>query len=123
MVSIKRVYKLLFFIYICYIQGWKWAVPHRKMRITFEVIANHFGKVIRNIANHFKVICESLFAKRPFLDDLSITFLVLITKFPPFYMNFMYTLRYCESLCQCVSQNAIHSSFLKSSSGDISFLL
>ena len=49
-----------------YIHGWKQAVSHRKMRITFGVIANHFGKVISNIANYLEVICESLFAKRPF---------------------------------------------------------
>ena len=47
-------------------QGWKEAVSHHKMRITFGVISNHFATVIRNIANHFKVICESLFAKTPF---------------------------------------------------------
>ena len=36
-----------------YVQGWKKAVSHRKMRITFRVIVNHFGKVNRKTANHF----------------------------------------------------------------------
>ena len=33
----------------CHIYGWKEAVSHRHIQINFEVIANHFGKVIRQI--------------------------------------------------------------------------
>ena len=35
------------YVYI-YIQGWKQADSHRQMQITFGVIANHFGQLIRN---------------------------------------------------------------------------
>ena len=30
-------------------QGWKYMITHRQMRITFRVNANHFDKVIRQI--------------------------------------------------------------------------
>ena len=40
------------FIYVCIyvsMQSWKLADSHRQMRITFGVLANHFGELIRNI--------------------------------------------------------------------------
>ena len=52
--------------------GNMYAVLHRQMRITFGVIANLFGKVIRQIfdtANQFWLIANRIsngFAKRPF---------------------------------------------------------
>ena len=41
------------------------GVTSQKMRIIFGLIANYFGKVIRNIANQYLAIYESFFAKRP----------------------------------------------------------
>ena len=38
-------------------------MSHRKMRITFGVIANHCGEVNRNTANYFLLIYESLFKR------------------------------------------------------------
>ena len=75
------------------------------MQITFGVIANHFGKVIRNIANHSYVICESLFAKRPLFRRFANHFLGPHHKYSSFLDTFyVYIIRNCESLCQNVSQ-------------------
>ena len=47
-----------------YIQGWKLAVSHHQLQITFRVIANHFGKVI----------CQIFLALRITFGRLCVTF-------------------------------------------------
>ena len=102
-------------------------LSHRKTRINFGVIANHFGKVNRKTANHFKLICESLFkwyrkktfilVLTPFLDKISSflnTFYVYDAKMRIRCELWLVIVSHFAKVCLNFTKIANHFSFLKS---------